>query len=231
MTDEQLQLLAAAAVEAAGSRQFIGAPRNLLAAINDRWGMTFGTNDFAAALDILSRIGGTQISSTTDMMRLDPPIILRAMRTVAPGRGFNARKVYPLIHEYAQFGGEWLSTVWDSFFHHQPIEFPPETPPSLSEPDQVVSDSSVWTGINVVAVTADNKDVVRKKIDEAMALLDQHQLSNVQKQQAMILLNAARDLVEAPDPPSSIIWDLIARAADVTGLVGFFLALFAVFAA
>jgi hypothetical protein len=90
---------------------------------------------------------------------------------------------------------------------------------------QVVIDSSSWTGIAAHRITEANAEYVRSSIRGARELIEGSS-SNERTSQALVLLKAAEDLTEAPDPPSDIIWQLIERAGAVCGILGLFISIF-----
>lgn len=87
-------------------------------------------------------------------------------------------------------------------------------------------DSALWTGLKSKVIDARNADVVIKLIDDALSSLTTSSVSNSDIRQAAAYLKAARELVDAPEPPSELIWEMIGRAANIAGLVGLFYALF-----
>ncbi len=97
-------------------------------------------------------------------------------------------------------------------------------PEQIALPDQVVIDSSSWTGLSKVRITYRNAAAVGKLIDEAISTLETN--DNSGQAQARTLLLAAKTLLDAPDPPSDVIWDLVQRAGAVVGLLDIFLKIF-----
>ena len=102
----------------------------------------------------------------------------------------------------------------------EPLSMVPETSPTIT------IDSSSWTGLRAKGVTVSNRARIKEAIGEARTLFEQRQLSNEQKVQALVLLRAAEELVNAPEPPSDIVWELINRAAAVCGIAGLVLTIF-----
>jgi hypothetical protein len=87
-------------------------------------------------------------------------------------------------------------------------------------------DSSAWTGLTRVTIDARNARAVSSLIDDALASLAGSHASNFKIMQATAYLKAAKELVEAPEPPSEEVWRLIGRAADLVGLIGLFYTIF-----
>ncbi len=88
-------------------------------------------------------------------------------------------------------------------------------------------DSAAWTGLTSTTINARNAVVVGGLIDKALASISTSTAGNFEAMQAAAYLKAAKELVEAPEPPSRMIWDLISKAADVVGLIGLFFTIFA----
>ena len=84
--------------------------------------------------------------------------------------------------------------------------------------------SETWTGISAVRVDARNAQAISNLITSALDELGK--VNNANVAQARTLLLAAKDLTEAPDPPSDLIWELIQRAGAVVGLIDIFIRIF-----
>jgi len=107
-----------------------------------------------------------------------------------------------------------------------PVDVSEETILSDSIDGEIVQkiDSTSWTGLSQVVVGSHNSNVITSLIDAALEQLDSSDNSDVA--QARTLLLAARDLAEAPEPPSDIIWELIQRAGAIVGLLDIFFRIF-----
>ncbi|MFK4793007.1 hypothetical protein [Sphingobium sp. ZW T5_29] len=90
----------------------------------------------------------------------------------------------------------------------------------------ITANSSAWTGLTRTIVDARNAAVISKLITKALDELPGEERGNVEVMQAAAYLKAAQELVNAPEPPSELIWQLISRAADVVGLIGLFYTIF-----
>lgn len=86
--------------------------------------------------------------------------------------------------------------------------------------------SAAWTGLTQTIVDARNARVISSLIGRALDSLSASQAGNFEIMQATAYLKAARELVDAPEPPSEEIWRLISRAADIVGLASVFFAIF-----
>ena len=62
-------------------------------------------------------------------------------------------------------------------------------------------------------------------IDDALVEIDTAKLTNDEKAQARSYLLAARNLTEQSDPPVDLIWRIISRASDISGIASFFLSI------
>ena len=84
--------------------------------------------------------------------------------------------------------------------------------------------SASWTGLTNVRIDARNATTISNLISSALSELPKD--DNAKVAQARTLLLAAKDLADAPDPPSDLIWELIQRAGAVVGLLDVFLHIF-----
>ncbi|SHL59595.1 hypothetical protein SAMN05518668_1021 [Sphingobium sp. YR657] len=95
----------------------------------------------------------------------------------------------------------------------------------LPPPEPIRVDSRSWTGLTRVRVTHRNARAISRLIDTALGELPTD--CNAKSAQARTLLLAAKELTDAPEPPSDIIWDLVQRAGAVVGLLDIFFRIFA----
>lgn len=104
----------------------------------------------------------------------------------------------------------------------------PEAPDVVtSTPEPITSyDSARWTGLTNTVIDTRNAKAVTALIDNALLSLSASSAGNSEIMQAAAYLKAARELTDAPDPPSELIWEMISRAANLTGLLGLFYTLF-----
>jgi hypothetical protein len=63
-------------------------------------------------------------------------------------------------------------------------------------------------------------------VHRALQCLEKSEEGNEAIIQAATYLRSVLVLLEAPDPPTDVIWDLVGRAADISGLAQFFFGLF-----
>lgn len=88
-------------------------------------------------------------------------------------------------------------------------------------------DSAAWTGlIQRATINARNAKVIGGLIEQALTALPEAGAGNFENMQAAAYLKAAKELVDAPEPPSELIWQLISKAADLVGLIGLFYTIF-----
>jgi hypothetical protein len=87
-------------------------------------------------------------------------------------------------------------------------------------------DTSAWTGLKAVRIHAANATIVSSLIEAAIDQLSTSQEGSEATVQAAAYLRAANELVNAPDPPSIVIWDLVQEAAAVAGLLQLFSVIF-----
>ena len=83
-----------------------------------------------------------------------------------------------------------------------------------------------WERLQSVTINERNAETVSKLINKSLDVLNQQNLSNEQHRQAAAYMLAAKELVSAPVPPSTIIWDLIQKAAAIAGIIQLILPIF-----
>ena len=101
------------------------------------------------------------------------------------------------------------------------VELPPQ-----DEAVNLSVDSKQWTGLTDTIIDSRNAKIVSGMIEKAIDSLPASGAGNFHIMQATAYLKAAKELVDAPEPPSQLIWQLISRAADVIGIFGFFYTIF-----
>lgn len=98
---------------------------------------------------------------------------------------------------------------------------------SYGDKEQAIN-SDAWTGLTrKTIIDARNAKLVSQLIEKALTALPESAAGNFEHMQAAAYLKAAKELVDAPEPPSELIWQLISKAADLVGLIGLFYAIFA----
>jgi hypothetical protein len=91
-----------------------------------------------------------------------------------------------------------------------------------------IINSTSWKGLTQrTIIDARNAKVVSQLIEQALTAIPDSAAGNFEHMQAVAYLKAAKELVDAPEPPSELIWQLISKAADLVGLVGLFYTIFA----
>ncbi|MEO0699459.1 MAG: hypothetical protein AAFY81_07045, partial [Pseudomonadota bacterium] len=83
-----------------------------------------------------------------------------------------------------------------------------------------------WERLQSVVIDSTNSEAVNRLIDKSLDELNKQKLGNEQHSQAAAYMLAAKELVNAPVPPSKIIWDLIQKAAAIAGIVQIILPIF-----
>ena len=92
--------------------------------------------------------------------------------------------------------------------------------------DVIKVDTTSWTGLTAVRINARNARIVSSLIDTALGHLNKSEQGNEAIMQASAYLKAAQQLVDAPDPPSAVIWDMIQKAATIVSLAQVFYTIF-----
>jgi hypothetical protein len=228
LTRDQLEIVAAALLDMTDEAEELAADLSTLVhRLNATWTAHFDHADVNRACTLLEDVAAVSRADNQQVRIIGYGISTLRDNRYAPTIDLHAR--YPLLSTYAQFGRDWLQAAWPHFFPRRPAPDASrhDTAPGATAADAPRYDSSAWTGITSTQVTAANSRRVVILVDEALAILDnEHSLSNFQKGQAVGLLKAARQLAELPDPPSPLFWEVVGRAADVSGLFSVFRDLF-----
>ncbi|MXO87112.1 hypothetical protein GRI38_13850 [Altererythrobacter aurantiacus] len=74
------------------------------------------------------------------------------------------------------------------------------------------------------------KERLLREVSAAEVQIDRLKLGNTDRSNAIAYLTAIRALAEAPEPPKDLIWKLIGRASDISGIASLFVSLAGVFA-
>lgn len=76
-----------------------------------------------------------------------------------------------------------------------------------------------WQRLKHIVIGPNNSRTILRLIDQSLDEMAKAQLTNEQLRQAASYMLAAKELVNAPSPPSTIVWDLIQKSAAIAGLV------------
>ena len=76
-----------------------------------------------------------------------------------------------------------------------------------------------WRNLSKINISSGNVSQIDRMISEALDELSKSNRPNEAIMQASAYLNAAKQLLVAPSPPSALIWKLIERAAAIVGLI------------
>jgi hypothetical protein len=120
-----MELLAAAALQVWADKNhgyvgksYVGEIAYLIAAVREARPGVFSHEDVEKSLHIFERLNlmtRSQQGSTNDQIRIDTfSINLRFIHMV--DQKFDARKSFPLLYEYTQFGSTWLDRIWSDYF-------------------------------------------------------------------------------------------------------------------
>ncbi len=85
-----------------------------------------------------------------------------------------------------------------------------------------------WARLKQITIKRDNAEQISTLLDRSLDELGKQQITNEQHRQAAAYLLAAKELVNAPAPPSDFVWDLVQKAAAIAGVAQIVLAIFAV---
>jgi hypothetical protein len=91
--------------------------------------------------------------------------------------------------------------------------------------------SSNWTGLpSNFVLTEQKRDQLVTMLRNAEADLDSLGASNHEKAMARAYIVAAKTLADAPEPPTDLIWELVNRANQRSGIASLFVSIMALFA-
>lgn len=162
---------------------------------------------------------GAKILKALENMRLDDA----DLGNFPTYRAFNEHR---LIERYHDFGDQWLR----------------------AQISNLMFDLASWdekngaTGKGEMA-TEGNNNPTRLTIDEGMrerivdevakihVAIEGTSVGNVEKAQARALLRAIEALADAPEPPGDLIWELLQRANNISGIASLFVSIIALFTA
>lgn len=220
MTNEQSQLLAAAVLDTASrfGGAYAGEIDRLIDEVNGYWPGKYSKEDTRQAIQSLYKLGIIDRSSVATMstfVSINHAIASRRLQTGA-GMTHHPKSIAPLLNEYARFGREWLRGMWArNMVSQRDSAEAPHGPPELA--------------VSFV-LTEDKRKTLVQLLDIASSDLDALEVANSEKAQARAYIIATRALAEAPEPPVSLIWELINRASLIAGIASLFVSIIALFA-
>jgi hypothetical protein len=171
LNSDQIQLLAAATLQVLSRHQssYVGKFTDLALAVRQSRSGNFSHKDIEESLVIFERLDGmtrSQLASSGDFIRIDINTIeSRFMRINTLDSG--PRKVFPLLFEYTQYGGDWLDRIWSDYF--------PETDNKLSVVRQATVENSAEfapASDRIVRITDNQIEAANAKL--ALSDLDSH---------------------------------------------------------
>ncbi|WP_373491536.1 hypothetical protein [Parasphingorhabdus sp.] len=120
----------------------------------------------------------------------------------AEGRSYRYLDKYnkwPALRNYAEFGVAWIAKVVERLQNNEPLE-------SLVSGLPITSSS--WTGISD-RIGISEKQTIIEKIVSLRSAIEQSDLDEITKKNALARANAIESLLEAPDPPWREIVELL----------------------
>jgi len=131
LNTDQLQILAAAVMQVLHENSmttYAGKSDNLIEAVLHAHKGSFDADDIRNALRAVEHLGAmtqSQLGATSDFIRIERHLFAARFARTSDQK-FNARKLYPLLFEYSQFGSAWLDDVWDRYFPQETSAAPVE---------------------------------------------------------------------------------------------------------
>lgn len=95
-----------------------------------------------------------------------------------------------------------------------------------SDPSPAAQSSS-WTGRP--SLPEENRSSLIAALRSAERSLDGMEIGNSDKAQARAFVIAAINLAEAPNPPDDLIWEMVSRANQISGIAALFVSVLALF--
>ncbi len=91
-------------------------------------------------------------------------------------------------------------------------------------------DSVDWTGQPPNKyLTEEKREKLLDLLREAESRLDEADLGNSERSQTLAYITAVRALAESPEPPADLIWELISRANNISGVAALFVSIIGLF--
>lgn len=142
---------------------------------------------------------------------------------------------YKALKKYSEFGSEWIAAAMP--------QIPAEGSDAQvdggtllmmsSEPNitfHPAIDSSAWTGLpSTFVLTEQKRELLSKMLQDAESALDSVGASNQEKAMARAYIVAAKTLADAPEPPADLIWELINRANQISGVAALLVSIIGLF--
>lgn len=91
-------------------------------------------------------------------------------------------------------------------------------------------DSTLWTGLPKFGVlTEEGAERLRASLAIVEDAVGKSNATNEEKSQARSYIIAIQALSEAPNPPADLIWEIVQRANNLSGIAALFLTIFSLF--
>ncbi|HEX8481908.1 MAG TPA: hypothetical protein VF650_08405 [Allosphingosinicella sp.] len=86
--------------------------------------------------------------------------------------------------------------------------------------------SSAWTGRPITII---NSVLLSDSLRAVEQSIDTLEISNAEKAEARAYVVAMLALADAPDPPADLIWEMVCRASQISGIAALFVSIIAIF--
>lgn len=193
LDNDQMQLLSAAIIETV-SRSFRGSysgpTSKLLSLVPNEWDGIYTDRDLDEAIALLVKLNVASRSqfSNTPFIQINHRAAVEMLET-GTGMPSHPMRISPLLHEYARFGGDWLTGLWVEKMQNGPTPssrsgaaFDSEFfDPAIFDTDEPV-DSSNWTGLpKQGALSQEASDRLLKALKIADNALEKSNATNEEK--------------------------------------------------
>lgn len=240
MTDEQFQILCAAILQTVGGSRghYSGSAEELATLVLESWPGAFSEEDILDGIEFLAKINIAEKSTflRRSMVAINHPVAMRRLQN-GSGMPSHPMRIVPLLHEYAKFGEAWLQEMWPTTMARSAEGNGGDVQPlDVGQDEGAITTSSVdssgWTGLPPGFVPTEEKwAALRLLLREADETLNGLGASNSEKAMARAYIVAAKSLADAPEPQLDLVWEIISRANQISGVASLFVSIIALFTA
>lgn len=140
---------------------------------------------------------------------------------------------YPVLKRYHEFGKIYIENALSAIAtrgHQHGVMGHTSTEPLITYHPPPI-ESSTWTGLpSGFQLSQQLQQKLVADLDRAEEALGLAILSQEERSQARAYIIAIRVLAEAPDPQADLIWEMIGRVNQISGIASLFVSIIALFA-
>ena len=142
---------------------------------------------------------------------------------------------YKVLKKYSEFGSEWIAAAMPQIASEGDTAHVDDGSMAVTSSEPEITfhpaiDSSAWTGLpSSFVLTEQKRETLAAMLQEADLALDFVGASNQEKAMARAYIVAAKTLANAPEPPADLIWELINRANQISGVAALLVSIIGLF--